>query len=147
MDALWQQLIIQLGISGLIVFVGYKIAIKFIEAWSRAEAERTKMTAAAEADRTKAIEAGFRSDIDAHNAIVQVLQRHMQVLSRVEGKLDAAFDYTPVRGQRDYELRERPPDSDPPIPRAIPSRNTPAKGVPSQGAYGPDKPPRGKTNG
>jgi len=106
MSAQWQQLIIQLGISGLIVFVGYRIAMRLIDRWTQTESERTKVWATAEDARTKTIQDGFKSDIDAHNEITKAITKQVSVLSRLEGKVDAAFDLTPVRGVREYAMRE-----------------------------------------
>jgi hypothetical protein len=37
-----QQLALQLGIAGLLVLVGYRVAVLFIARWSETEAARTK---------------------------------------------------------------------------------------------------------
>jgi hypothetical protein len=105
MGSLWANLIIQLGISGLVVFAGYKIAILMINHWSQAEAERTKAGATAEQARTHEIAQGFRADVEAHQVLSGYMNQQTQILSRLEGKFDAAFDLTPVRGVKEYSMR------------------------------------------
>lgn len=120
MDSLWAQLILQLGISGLIVFTGFKIAMKLIEQWTKNEAVRTAAWTAAEESRTKVIQDGFRSDIEAHGEITKYIHTHTTVLSRIEGKIDAAFDLTPVKGVRDYETKPSQLSEESAVPRPTP---------------------------
>lgn len=105
MDSPWVNLIIQLGISGLVVFAGFKIAILLITRWSQAETERTKAFATAEQARTSEIAAGFRADTMAHQELAKYMNQQTSILGRLEGKIDAAFDLTPVRGIKEYSMR------------------------------------------
>jgi hypothetical protein len=83
----WSNLIIQLGISALVLFVGYQIAMKLIDKWSEGDAKRTEY-----------IQEGFKADISAHQEITKTMQVLANQFFRVEGKLDTVLDLTPVRG-------------------------------------------------
>jgi hypothetical protein len=152
MDSLWANLIIQLGIAGLVVFAGFKIAILLINRWSQAESERTKQLGESEVARTQEIAAGFRADTEAHREMASYMNQQTSILSRLEGKFDAAFDLTPVRGIKEYAVRSVEvaaaglveEGSSIPEPRVvIPVRKTPLP--PSATEYGPTKRP--KTHG
>jgi hypothetical protein len=145
MELNWGQIILQLGISGAIVYVVYRIAIKGMETQREAERERTKAFAEAEKERTQAIREGFAADIAAHDALAKVVGKLSSQFSRIEGRIDTFFELTPVREQ----LAAREPkviidpamDDDEPTPvdrppeRPLERRQTPVKGVPTQ--YGP----------
>lgn len=118
--AVWQNIIIQLGISALIVFAVFKIAMLLINKW----AER-------DAARTKTIEDGFRAITDAHAdvlkqtndnhlalvsqqhanhaTVMRIMNEHQQQeleliakfridLNRLDSKMSTALDLTPVGG-------------------------------------------------
>lgn len=149
----WQNLIVQLGISGLVVYVVFRIGMKLIE--------NMRVT---DSERTEAIRQGFAADIAAHHEITKTMSALGNQFSRVEGKLDSLLDLTPVREMRaahdDHgdaiprrkipsvlvDLNQLDEEDDTPVDR--PDRQTPPpKGVQKQsrpssiaGIYGPKKP-------
>jgi len=154
----WQTIIIQLGISGLIVYVGFKISMKLIDKWSHGDSERTQ-----------AIKEGFAADIAAHQQITITMQAIANQISRTEGKLDTVLDLTPVRELRRIEVSElavqqtvhippkQPPSvivdinqldeqEDTPVDRPTPTphpKQPRASSVGGMGGvYGPKKPPK-----
>lgn len=94
----WQQLIIQLGISALVLYVVFRIFMKLIDHQAKAESDRVLAQAKADSERTLAIREGFAADIAAHNAITTVMQTMQNQNYRMEAKLDTVLDLTPVRG-------------------------------------------------
>lgn len=139
MDLNWSNLIIQLGIAGLVVFVAYKLAMKWMTVQREAESERTKSFAIAETARTQAIREGFAADIAAHNAIANGMTKLGSHFSRLEGKLDTLFDLTPIReqyavhaaqGSRNSEPNVIVEEDDTPVERPPVPRQTPHKGTP-----------------
>lgn len=102
----WSNLIVQLGISALVLFVVFRIGMKLIE-----------NNAKSDAARTDAIKDGFAADIAAHQAISSTMQAMQTAVTaamtglqnqfyRVEGKLDTVLDLTPVRGLRGIEAAD-----------------------------------------
>ena len=92
------QVALQLGIAGLVVAVGYKIALVLIRSWREAEKERTKaigdgLTAIAGAVQAQAgiLQTHATADIKSHGEITDRV-------SRLEGKLDQAL--TAERAER-----------------------------------------------
>jgi hypothetical protein len=95
---------LQLGIAGAMLLVMYRIAMRWManererqEAVTKADIERNRASASAETERTKAIQDGFRADIEAHHAIALTMGALGNQFSRIEGKLDTILDLTPVR--------------------------------------------------
>lgn len=95
-----EQLLLQLGISGAVLFVGYRIALVLLRNWREAEKERTK-----------ALADGFKGLIDSFTAIVAKVDAHHTLdieshrelgegLAEIRGKLDEARwyrdEFTPV---------------------------------------------------
>lgn len=76
-----EQLGLQLGVAGLIIIAGYKLAIVFIERWGKVQDART----AEEVRRTDAFTAGFKSLTEAITAGLGGLSERV---GRVELKLD-----------------------------------------------------------
>jgi len=145
----WTQLILQLGISGAVLFVGYQLGLRVIaawmasdsernKAWTKTEADRTLAIAKAESERTSAIQAGFSADIAAHQAITVAVTALGNQFFRIEGKLDTVLDLTPVREQRAMleELSEPKVVVEQRSRREKSERNTPPKGSPSTGREG-----------
>lgn len=135
------QMFIQLGISGAVILIGYRLALR----WMNIQRE-------VEQERTLAIREGFAADIAAHQEITKTMQAISNQAYRIEGKLDMFFDLTPVRNM--YPQAPPPPRTEPsvivqqpdeettPVDKPAPSRKTPPRGVPSQPAqptqpYGP----------
>lgn len=122
----WTQLILQLGISGLIVWAGYKIARLLIERWASNEAKRTEIIGESFSKLVGKVEAHHTSDLESHRAMGEAIVE-------VSTKLDVAFGLTPVRG-----VREVPPpedeDTDPESPHAIEAQSAPTKPRPPTNA-------------
>jgi len=135
--------IVQFGIAGLVVVIGYRIAMKLIDKWSVAESQRTE-----------AISTGFKAITDSHERVLDTMHAHQQaeigVLNEL-GKSQAAlitkintvFDLTPapltvfdppakVIVSKEIEQEEETP-VDVPKPRPTP----PPRAASSPGAWGP----------
>jgi hypothetical protein len=109
----WENLIVQLGISGLVLFVVYQLGLKLIKVWRESEKERNANLSQNEKERNAAISAGFQADTAAHQQLVQVMQQIMRWCARIESKIDTAFDLTP----RPQEIPTIPPMQ--PIPSVV----------------------------
>lgn len=106
----WQNLIIQLGVSGLIVYGGIRIALLLIDRWSVAEAARTKAITEGFTGLGGKVDLHHTADIESHRELGEGI-------AEIRGKLDEA------RWYRD----EFTPVGPPPAP---PRRTaTPARGV------------------
>lgn len=168
--AVWQNLIIQLGISALVLFVVYKIGLKLLANQRAADEERAKSAAESERERNKVFQEGFRSIVDTQLQFSHGLQRIMMWCNSIGGQLATVLDLTPVKMQ----MPTMPPTNasstpaspptvivedhdDTPVDRPVdrPSkpvvkRESPVHGTPivSGGAYGPIQPSRRpKTSG
>lgn len=93
-----EQIVLQLGIAGLIVWVGYKIAMKWLDRWS--ESEREKNASIAEGFKSITTSVGNHSiaDIASHDRLAESHAEMREAVVRVEAKLDTLADLTPVRG-------------------------------------------------
>jgi prolyl oligopeptidase PreP (S9A serine peptidase family) len=158
----WTTLIIQLGISGLVLYVAFRIFMKLIDHQAKADSERTIAMAKAESERTQAIREGFAADVAAHNSITMVMQKMQNQNYRMEAKLDTVLDLTPVRGilreradsDEQVPVKKTPPpsvivnmnelddDDDTPVDRPEQTPRTPTQPRASSvaGVYGPKKP-------
>lgn len=101
-----EQVALQLGIAGLIIFVGYKIVQEFLERWSKVEEGRQKE----EGRRTDVLEKGFGSIVEkVERHATTDLQSHTDLSTRIarfEGKLDEVLNWqerTPVTPVHGYE--------------------------------------------
>jgi hypothetical protein len=94
------QVLLQLGISGAVLFVAYKIALVVLRNWREAESERTAAYAKAEDQRTTALAAGFMSlsgKLDQHHTLDIESHRELgQDLAQIKGALGVREDLTPV---------------------------------------------------
>lgn len=117
----WTNLIIQLGISALVLFVVFKLAMKSLENMSKSDSERTM-----------AIKEGFAADTAAHQAMAAAIKGMSDQFStsllqmasanaRVEGKLDTVLDLTPVREMHKANIDDL--SIDPLGPKVIVDRN------------------------
>lgn len=96
-----KQLALQLGIAGLLVLVGYRVALVFIERWGKSEDKRTDAMAAGFASLVVEIR-DTREAVTAH-AIADTADhgKFADRIGRFEGLLEAAVDWnerTPVGG-------------------------------------------------
>ena len=87
------QLVLQLGIAGAMLFIGWKIATLLIEKWSIAEAARTKEIAEGFARVTGRVEAHHTADIQSHGELARGI-------AEIRGRLDEARwhreEFTPI---------------------------------------------------
>jgi hypothetical protein len=118
------QIALQLGIAGLLVVVGYRIALVLIKNWRETESERTTALANGLSAITTSVNNHSSADIASHERLVAAHNELAKSVVRVEAKLDTIAELTPVT----------------PIPKRS---ATPATGV-SAGYYGPRRP---KTSG
>ena len=123
-----EQLLLQLGLAGAILFVVYKLGMKWLDKWSEGEKQRNSALADGFREITTSVNTHSAQDTAAHERLATAFYAHKEQAAtndaRIEGKLDAALDLTPA-------------------PQSIPRRQTPAQGVP-QGYYPPSRP---KTSG
>ena len=80
-----EQLGLQLGIAGLVLLIGYKLAVLLIRNWREAEKERTQVLA------------------DNFGGMTESMQRSAESLGRIEGGINALVDQrraTPAHGLR-----------------------------------------------
>lgn len=141
----WSTIIIQLGISALVLYVGYQIALKVIASSAAAEAARTLALKEGMAEQAKSL----RDGLAAVSSDIRDLTK--QVIG-MDSKLDILCDLTPVREMKAiHEQHSKPreakvivqsdlhgdndPPIDPPPPGKKPERTgqTPPFGAP----YGP----------
>lgn len=90
-----EQIGLQLGIAGLLVVVGYKIAILLISRWSATEKERTSALTTGLQQIAASINQHSVADLQSHATLGEAV-------ARIDGKLDALLDqrerYTPIHG-------------------------------------------------
>lgn len=110
-----EQLFLQLGVVGAVLFVVWKLGSKWLDRQHESEKERT----IAIADGFKAITTSLNNhsaaDIASHERMVAAHHDTQQAVVRVEAKLDTLAEFTPV--------------SQIPVPR----QPTPPRGVPAGG--------------
>lgn len=63
------QVVVQLGVSGLVVFVAYKLGMALIDRWATAELARAKATAEGFAALVGKVDAHHTADIQSHAAM------------------------------------------------------------------------------
>jgi hypothetical protein len=137
-----EQVGLQLGIAGLLVVVGYRLAVLLIDRWQTTQATQTAAFAEAERDRTRALTIGLTSISDrVQTHAIADIQSHAEIvdrISRFEGKLDATLDWqerTPINAPIPSGLRPAAPS---PIGREI-TRPTPRPPSLRAAAGKPDK--------
>lgn len=99
------QLLLQLGVSGAIIWAVVKLGLRFIDRWSAAEDKRTEILSASLGDITKSVSG------------VHVSQ------ARIEGKIDVAMGWTPV--QNGVPAPAGDEDTNPQSPHAIEAQSAP----------------------
>lgn len=145
--AVWQNLIIQLGISALVVFAGFKIAMVLIEKWSTGDAARTKV-----------VQDGFTAITARHDEVLRTMNEHQtaetKVLVELAGKINGigiqiatALELTPVHGIPKAEIDPATVHDEDPTPTEIPHPRVVGAGGPRQprpasspGEWGPMRP-------
>lgn len=94
----WETLIIQLGIAGAVLLLGYKLALVLIEKWSEGDLARTEAHITSERERTLAIAAGFAQITTSHSQLAEQARAIEVGLERLDAKVATVLDLTPVRG-------------------------------------------------
>lgn len=90
MDA--QQIVVQLGIAGLLIVVGFKIAMVFIDRWAKTEDKKTEALTAgfkAIADR---VDAHTQLDMASHTALVHAHTETVQAFLRFSADISTRFE-------------------------------------------------------
>jgi hypothetical protein len=90
-----EQLFLQLGIAGALVFVGWKVSTLLIEKWSVGEAARTKAIAEGFAAITGKVDAHHTADLQAHAELGESVANIRGLLTREDSPVKRK---TPVRG-------------------------------------------------
>lgn len=105
----WSNIIIQLGISALVLYVVYRIAILLITRWAENDKQRIKVVSDGFTSITSSHEKMVETFNESHRAIVdlvnfhqqtelQILKNHEAALTGLDIKIATALDLTPVRG-------------------------------------------------
>ena len=87
----YEQLILQLGVSGALIWAFVKVGLRFVDRWSTAEAQRTEVLGKGLESINTKVDAHHTADLGAHSEL-------STDIGRIEGKLDAVHGFTPVRG-------------------------------------------------
>lgn len=141
-----EQLGLQLGLAGLLILVGFKTAMVFIDRWGKVEDKKTDALAAGFKAITDRFDAHARVDQDGHTAIAQAHSAMIQRFIEHKGEIESQFEEMKgILRASGIVLTERmntiygaleltpPPMSGTTHP---PANRTPASGVPtSRGRY------------
>lgn len=128
----WEQLALQMGISGLVITVGYKIALVLITAWQKSDEARTKALIDGDAQRTLAIREGFSSVTDVHARLLDAQQKIAVGISRLDAKISAALDLTPAPTTIPPGIREAIETPSRPLEEPEPPSSASSPGLPSR---------------
>lgn len=86
----FENIIIQLGISALVVIAGSLLVLTWMNRSAKNEAQRNKILQEAEAARTSALAAGFRALTDSHAAALRTVTENHAVIIKLIGENHAA---------------------------------------------------------
>ncbi len=111
----FEQVALQLGISGVLIYAFVKVALVFISNWSKAEEARTKALADGFSALISKVDNHHTNDIQSHTGLATGI-------AEIRGKLDEAIGW-----------QERTPVGE------ISRTRTPPQGVPA-GYYPPQRP-------
>jgi hypothetical protein len=110
-----EQLLLQLGISGAVLFVGYQIALVLLRNWREAEKERTQ-----------ALSHGLKALVDSHATIGAKVDGHHTM--DIESHRELGEGLVAIQTKLDEARWYR--EEFTPVNQPIPTRtNTPARGV------------------
>ncbi len=82
------QLVLQLGIAGLIVWVGFKIAMRALDRWSEAEKARTAATADGFRAITNSVNTHSAADIASHERLAESHGEVREAIANIAGQLE-----------------------------------------------------------
>lgn len=94
-----EQLLLQLGLAGAILFVVYKLGMKWLDKWAEGEKAKNATLADGFAAITTSVNTHSAADVASHEKLSASVAAHREQTvafhNRIEGKLDAALDLTP----------------------------------------------------
>lgn len=96
------QLLLQLGAIGAVLFVVWKIGIKWLDRQGETERERTAAIADGFKQITTSVNSHSTADVASHERLAAAHGELRAAVVRLEGKVDAALDWqerTPVEGR------------------------------------------------
>lgn len=117
-----EQLMLQLGLAGALLYVVFKVAMRFIDRWAESEKEKNTAIASGFEAITTSVNNHSAADIASHQKLADAHGQLREVVVRMDEKLDVLADVTPVTPIR---------------------RQTPGSGVPTSGYYPPSRPKTG----
>jgi hypothetical protein len=85
----FEQIALQLGISGAVLFVAWKVAILLIEKWSQAETDRTKAIGEGFAAITGTVAQHHTADLRSHQELGEGIAEIRGLLSRDDSQVKA----------------------------------------------------------
>lgn len=106
------QLVLQLGIAGLIVWVGFKIAMRALDRWSEAEKARTEATAEGFRSITNSVNTHHAADVASHERLTESFGAVREEVANFAGQLEGMV----LREQTGPVRRQV-------IPRVVPKTN------------------------
>lgn len=156
-----EQVGLQLGIAGILVVLGYKLARLLINRWGNAQGEQTKAWRETERERTLAISSGLTMiatsihqhssvDLASHVELAKSVNELGKTFARIEGRLEEAMSrkLTPIEGvpivQAPADYSGWDADTQPSRPATKRHRTDP---IGTPGYRPPAKPRRGGTEG
>ena len=122
-----EQLLLQLGISGAVLFVGYRIALVLLRNWQEAEKERTKALADGFTGLVTSLADIVRKVDDHHTVDLESHRELGEQLVEINTKLNVAYGLTPVRGVKAPSIAADAEDTDPESPHALEAQSVPTK--------------------
>lgn len=118
-----EQLMLQLGLAGALLYVVFKISMRALDRWGENEKEKTKAISEGFAAVTTSVNRHSEVDNASHARLAEAHGELRDAVVRVEAKMDTIADLTPVKPMR---------------------RQTPAEGIPvTTGYYAPSRPKTG----
>lgn len=117
-----EQLMLQLGLAGALLYVVFKVAMRFIDRWAESEKEKNTAIASGFEAITTSVNNHSAADIASHDRMTTAHGELRDVVVRMDAKIDTIADLTPVTPVR---------------------RQTPGSGVPTSGYYPPSRPKTG----
>jgi hypothetical protein len=82
------QLVLQLGIAGLIVWVGFKIAMRALDRWRESEQDRTAAIAEGFRSVTSSVNTHSAADIASHNRLAESHGEVREAIASMQGQLE-----------------------------------------------------------
>jgi hypothetical protein len=82
------QLVLQLGIAGLIVWVGYRIAMRALDRWAKSEQDRTSAIADGFRAITNSVNTHSAADIASHNRLAESHGEVREAIASMQGQLE-----------------------------------------------------------